>query len=688
MNSYFVYIIKNQMFHKLVPLKSFFLLLFIMTLISFNSFAQREKVLVKNTRNKEGKQTITIKWYTNELLYPEGVNVYRKEEGGEWKKLNTVPVKKQANISPEEYKTDKDLKFFVQLVNETSRKDLNGFILLNLLVKSFESPVFANFLGIQYTDEEIAVGKRYQYKVEKILKGKEVALGLSPFINSSELASGIPVKDINLKLDTNKVKFTWKIEEERFYAVNIYRNSSLKQGFEKLNEKPVMISQYGDSTGKMVYPKIMFIDDSLKQGVTYGYKIAGIDFFGEELEHSPVKEVLIKDLIPPSAPYDLKDSVNNLVVQLRWKAKADPDITGFNVYRSIKSEGPYVKMNSVKIPVNTLSFTDKVTKASPYYYSIASLDMAGNEARSEKRFVEVHDIVPPSKPKGLTIKADTGKAILTWLKNPEADVQGYLIYRSVVKKGKENFVLINSNPVSFTTYKDALPKTFTKTSYKIIAIDSSFNRSAESEVFTVKLPDVIAPEKPFIKNSYYTDSTAVVIEWLPNIEPDLKGYQICRGNQKAPGAPLTPITPALITKSKLKFTDKTTQPGETYIYCLYAIDSAGNKSAQSNLFPVKNTKTTKFESRPENLKISFQQEKKQVVVNWKFKKSEDLKGFIVYRKEKGSPTLLPITKLMSETSFKDWDVKQGNSYLYQVRAFNDKGEVTLSEIKEISITKE
>src|SRR5439155_209220 len=105
------------------------------------------------------------------------------------------------------------------------------------------------------------------------------------------------VKEVSVKRDTNKVKIKWKVEEQRFYAVNIYRASGKSRSI-LINKTPVMISKFKDSLGRLQYPKTFFIDDSLYPGL-YTYQFTGLDFFGKETKKTEPFNVEVKDLVPP-----------------------------------------------------------------------------------------------------------------------------------------------------------------------------------------------------------------------------------------------------------------------------------------------------------------------------------------------------------------------------------------------------
>jgi len=159
----------------------FFTLIFL-AVLSFTVNAQSGKIFIKSNSNPTTGNSIQIKWYHKELISDEGVNLYRKEQDGKWEKINKKPFK-LSNFLPEEaYKADPELRIFTKLVSESKLSDLPGMVLLNVLLKSFQSNVYANYLGIYYEDKNIEVGKSYQYQARQINYGMEYEIQTSPFI--------------------------------------------------------------------------------------------------------------------------------------------------------------------------------------------------------------------------------------------------------------------------------------------------------------------------------------------------------------------------------------------------------------------------------------------------------------------------------------------------------------------------
>lgn len=176
-----------------------FLLLIILN-YSFSLLAQNSTnldsispVLVTNhTDNYHNK--IIIKWLTDDLIYPLGVNIYRQEFGDiTWVKLNAKPlVKGFFTPSLDDYKADTTLKSYVEMAKAMQPIDLKEFVKIYVLVKSVQSPAFARFIGIQYDDSLITKGTVYRYKViAKTTKGEKI-LGYSNFLQADKFIPDTP----------------------------------------------------------------------------------------------------------------------------------------------------------------------------------------------------------------------------------------------------------------------------------------------------------------------------------------------------------------------------------------------------------------------------------------------------------------------------------------------------------------
>jgi endonuclease I len=85
------------------------------------------------------------------------------------------------------------------------------------------------------------------------------------------------------------------------------------------------------------------------------------------------------DTTPPAAPTGLGATGGTGSVDLSWSANTEPDLAGYNIYRSTTSGGPYSQLNGP--PTGQTSYTDTAVSAgTTYYYVVTALDLSSNES--------------------------------------------------------------------------------------------------------------------------------------------------------------------------------------------------------------------------------------------------------------------------------------------------------------------
>lgn len=85
------------------------------------------------------------------------------------------------------------------------------------------------------------------------------------------------------------------------------------------------------------------------------------------------------DLTAPAAPDNMWASAGDAVVVLDWDDNNEPDLDGYNVYRSTSSGSGYTKLNGTPL-LNSDYTDDTVSNGTMYYYVVTAVDTSENES--------------------------------------------------------------------------------------------------------------------------------------------------------------------------------------------------------------------------------------------------------------------------------------------------------------------
>jgi hypothetical protein len=201
--------------------------------------------------------------------------------------------------------------------------------------------------------------------------------------------------------------------------------------------------------------------------------------------------------------------------------------------------------------------------------------------------------------------------------------------------------------------------------YYIVAVDTSYNRSKPSAAVSGAMADILAPEKPFIKNVTYSDDN-ILVEWITNVDPDLAGYHIYRSDTSKN---FTRLNVNLLGRSTYRYTDRDNEANKEYHYYLVAMDSAGNTSVQSNEMYAKRVAKEDVSASSINFRIKGKK-KKSIQLAWKYENNPKLLGYVVYRGEEET-LLQPVSGLINEHKYTDKmsTTEAKAKWYYQVRAY-------------------
>lgn len=599
-------------------------------------------------------QGLELKWYSQQLINYEGVDVWRKESGQEWEKINSSLV-----VPTSVSTADNDEVAFVnELVQK--KQQPKGVLLLNSMLSSFKHLESAKALGIYFLDEKAENGKSYRYKITGS-NGNEIAL--SERKKKEELYEVKQPDEFTVKSTKRKVRFFWTLSPLEYYGVNIY--ASINGVEQRMTELPILSGNNSSDTSLQFQYEM-----ELEENTVYEFFIRSVGFFNDESQPSERIAVNIGDFTPPLQPQGVsyKQKGKN-EVHLSWSVYDDVSADRLSVFRGKNLE----KLDEeVEIPsLDVVTYTDSPGHGD-WYYAIGAVDKSGNKTLSNPVLVHVEDMEPPSIPVGLVASADTGWVHLSWNAVSNEDLKGYQVYRS--GGAQKDFKLLNADVTSKTSYSFQTSKrTKSKMQFYVTSMDSSLNRSEPSMVVEVEQKDIIAPQIPVIKNAITTD-TSIVLKWLANSETDLQEYQIYRKTIADTSYQLVNT----VSNDQTSFIDDDIESGKRYQYVVEAHDEAMNNSGYSNTFTVDAPLLKKAEKE---LKVKWKYKQKKGAMKVSLESIEDFKGSTVLAMNENG-VWQPLNGLMTDSKYTINNLS--NYKKIKIKGYDNKGNTYIS--KELSLT--
>ena len=204
------------------------------------------------------------------------------------------------------------------------------------------------------------------------------------------------------------------------------------------------------------------------------------------------------------APTLTSQEMTESEIKITWRAPAanidgstPVNLLGYNVYRMDESQ-----TETSQTPINAslvtgTQYVDKNFKfGENYRYIVRSVSLGTEGAQVESLnsnalSVSPRDIFPPSAPRQISITPAPGRLAISifFPANPETDVAGYNIYRSIDPDlPKDRWTKLNASLLTKTTFQDENVEAGKRYYYYLTAVDQAGNVSPASEVFSETVP--------------------------------------------------------------------------------------------------------------------------------------------------------------------------------------------------------
>ncbi|MBU0476276.1 MAG: hypothetical protein KKF62_19175 [Bacteroidetes bacterium] len=441
-------------------------------------------------------------------------NIYRKKGNGEYSKVNESIVIRDDNTNPE------------------------------------------------YDDLWLEEGVSYTYKItiSDPIGNESKASNVAEILLEDKTPPAI-VSNVMSTAYKNGMKISWNMSTELdAKGYNVYRATSLKGTFEKINKKqiPVDIPFYLDST--------------VAEKKQYFYTVSAVDTVGNVGKQSNPNSVYLKDQFPPDAPANLTYKIVDSKVHLNWKAATAKDLNGYYIYKSERATGmkSRITLSSYK-GINFIDAGDSKKGfgyGAKFYYSITAVDSSNNESDSVNIIVQIPDVEPPFAPtnfnttsKGNYVSVDCGMS-------PSQDAKNYILYRAEPKMKEAKIAEFNKAPFQFIDTSIAKGRNYI---YSVVVVDTAGNISISAIKDTVEFTDFSPPPAPRNVKAKVINGK-VELKWVKSIDYDMNGYNIYRSDYPTG-------TFILLNKNVVKETKFVDLTGnKNYYYRIKAVDTSGNES--------------------------------------------------------------------------------------------------------------
>jgi hypothetical protein len=480
--------------------------------------------------------------------------------------------------------------------------------------------------------------------------------GWSAAVSAKPLDTTPPMSPTDLKVDpylsAPGLSISWRKvthdvaghrEQAGQHTYRIYRGETL----EELEDPAALPARLvGDCTalpGSLTDMTVTWIDEDPLLSPPYGekdfwYRVQCVDAHGNESVPSAVVRGRLPDTRAPGYTVMLDSKGFADHIRVYWEPNSEPDLAGYQVYRSICDCGkPYVPPDQKKkgcdfsfigevsrneaearlAAEGSVYFDDySVPSGSPlcYAYWIKAFDLSGNLYQSETGCPEhdgeylcqrLYEESPPPAPIITGLKARNNGVLVEWIASPIQDLKAFHVYRSHKEDDAPEFV---------------------------------------GCVFLGGTVDA----KPWAGLQPTCEDIPAVLE------PDM---------------------------AKGDFLDTTVEPNTTYWYRVSALDWLGNESEAPDLrrLPAVSTFTYSTDRPPAPAVLPPEASPRVgcgLVVCWDPHFHAGLQGFLVFRGRSQFGPFRQVSSLLQGNRFEDPGALRGIDYWYGVQAVDHRGKLS------------
>lgn len=481
-------------------------------------------------------------------------------------------------------------------------------------------------------------------KLKKL--GVADAQGIATYYGLS-VKGAIPEIEYVQSKNSKKLLLSWE-EVKDAVSYQVYRSTSEDEKYKKVAE--VSESSYNDK--------------SVKEGVTYYYKICAVFADGKASEYSQVHSGM--SLAKPEIRSIVSKAGNKLT--LKWKAVSGAE--QYEIFRSETGSGAYTKIATT----TKCNYTNnKLKTQKDYFYKVRA---RGGEKNGFSSCSAVKSGWTVKKTAIRSVSSYTSTSLcIKWKKVQNA--YGYRIQRSTSKKG--TYKTVAELKKNKTSYVDKGLKAKKKYYYRIQALNSIDGKIGCGSYCSPAVGSTITCTSIIYVKS--NNSAAMEIKWKK--DAGAYAYSVKRSTEKnGDYQKIAEIRDCNITK----YEDKNVVSGQKYYYVVETIiDKKGVMGYSGNSKPL-----SAFSLGKVNIS-AVQEVDNGFLVSWDKVSGANCYEIMRSTQSKGGFTEIAKVRGTEAVNFTDTNVTEGVKYYYRIRAVCEgkyTGYGSYGKVAESSVYKE
>ena len=296
-----------------------------------------------------------------------------------------------------------------------------------------------------------------------------------------------------------KVLLDWYDNTEIDLAgYNIYRSTTSGSGYTKVNTSLQTSSDYNDT--------------GVTNNTTYYYVVKAVDTSSNESGYSSQVSATPHSTTPPAVPTGLSATSGDAKVLLDWNDNNEPDLAGYNIYRSTTSGSGYTKVNTSLQTSSDYNDTG-VTNGTTYYYVVTAVDTSSDESGHSIQ-ASATPSATPTAPQNLMVPPmayDDTQIILIWSKPVDySQVTDYRVYQDGNALGLSGTFDTNRPKLYYIVTGLTANTTYDFTVKSVLSGGGESEASNTCSKTTANTPTVFLPENYGAEANGVTKDTAAI----------------------------------------------------------------------------------------------------------------------------------------------------------------------------------